>query len=216
MSHRPETAGVCFVTDRDATAGRPLPDIARAAVSGGCDLLQIREKDLSGGALLALTRDIVAALGPSKPGSRAGCSVVVNDRLDVALAGRAAGVHLPAVGLPTTAVRKAAGKKILIGRSTHSAAEARQAQKDGADYVIFGPVFETPGKAAYGPPAGTEALRRVLESVTVPVWAIGGITPETAVLLKGIRIAGVAAIRWIAGASDPAEAVRLLRAALVS
>jgi len=210
VTHRPERPGVCFVTSRTATAGRPILDVARAAIAGGCDLVQVREKDLGGGPLLALAREIVEA-AKSSP---VRCSVVVNDRLDVALAARAAGVHLPADGLPAGQVRRAAGKRWIIGRSVHSLAEARQAQKEGADYLVFGPVFETPGKASFGPPQGTDALRKVIEGVRLPVWAIGGVTPERAAGLRGLGIAGVAAISCIAAAADPAGAVRDLREAL--
>ena len=198
MTHRPERPGVCFVTARAATAGRPIEDVARGAIEGGCELLQVREKDLMGDALLTLARGIVDAAKPR--GAR--CTVVVNDRLDVALAAKAAGVHLPA------------GKKFVIGRSVHSLAEARQAQKDGADYLFFGPLFETQGKTDDRPPQGPDALRAILGAVRIPVWAIGGVKPETAVLLRGLPIAGVAAISFIAAAPDPAEAVRALRAAL--
>ena len=212
MTHLPARSGVCFVTGRAATAGRPLLEVAQAAIAGGCDLIQVREKDLAGGPLLALTREIVEA---AKATARH-CAVVVNDRLDVAIAARAAGVHLPGDGLPIDQVRRAMGKRWVIGRSVHSLAEARQAQKDGADYVIFGPVFETPGKTAFGPPQGPDALRKVVEGVRLPVWAIGGITPGRAAELRGLTIAGVAAISCIAAAPDPAEAVRALRAALAA
>jgi thiamine-phosphate pyrophosphorylase len=210
MTHHPERPGVCLVTSRSATGERPLLDVVRAAIEGGCDLIQVREKDLTGGPLLALARDIVDAAKP--PGSR--CTVVVNDRLDVALSAKAAGVHLPSEGLPIEEVRRVAGRKCVIGRSVHSLAEARQAQKEGADYLIVGPVFETPGKAAFGPPLGADALRKVLEAVRIPVWAIGGMTPERATSLHGLKIAGVAAIGFIASSPDPAEAVRALRSAL--
>lgn len=210
MSHRPEAPGICFVTSRTATSGRPLLEVARAAIEGGCDLVQVREKDLIGGPLLALTREIVEAAKPRGTGS----TVVVNDRLDIALAAKAAGVHLPADGLSIDQARRATGRKFVIGRSVHSLAEARQAQKEGADYLVFGPVFETPGKAAFGPPQGPDALRKVVEGVRIPVWAIGGMTPERVSGLRGLKIAGVAAITFIAAAADPAEAVRALRAAL--
>jgi len=211
VSHKPDRPGVCFVTSRAATGERPLLEVAQAAIAGGCDLLQVREKDLPGGPLLELCRSIVEAAKAAGPR----CAVAVNDRLDVALAARAAAVHLPATGLPIAPVRRVAGRRCVVGRSVHSLAEARQAQKEGADYVIFGPVFETPGKAAFGPPQGLEALRKVLEAVRLPVWAIGGITPARAAELRGLRIAGVASISAIAAAPDPAEAVRALRAALL-
>lgn len=202
--------GVCFVTSRSSTGGRPLPDVVKAAIDGGCDLIQVREKDMAGGPLLLLVREIVLAAGPR--GAR--CAVLVNDRLDVALAAKAAGVHLPAEGLPIEQVRRHVGRKFLVGRSVHSLAEARQAGKDGADYVFFGPVFATTGKAAFGPPQGPDLLRKVAEIVKIPVWAIGGINPGTAAGLRGIPIAGVAAISFIASAPDPAAAVRELREVL--
>ena len=202
--------GVCFVTGRSLTLDRPLLEVTKSAMDGGCDFVQVREKDLTGGPLFRIVREIVEA---AKAGGRRRI-VLVNERLDVALAARAAGVHLPADGLAVEQVRHHAGKKFLIGRSVHSLAEARQARKEGADYVFFGPVFATPGKAQFGPPQGPEALRKVVESVPIPVWAIGGITAGTAAELRGIRLAGVAAISFIASAADPSEAVRALRIAL--
>ena len=211
MSARPspDRIGVCLVTDRKLTPDRPPVDVVRAALEGGADLIQIREKDLKCGKLLCLAREIVEASRAVRTRPR----IIVNDRLDVALASRAAGVHLPAEGLPLGVVRRHVGKKFLIGRSVHSLAEAKQAEKEGADYVIFGPVFETPAKMAYGPPLGPAALRKVTESVRIPVWAIGGINPMTARDLAGIPVAGLAAISAIASSPDPAEVVRSLKAA---
>jgi thiamine-phosphate pyrophosphorylase len=201
--------GIACVTDRRLAGDRTLAAVVRAAIAGGADRIQIREKDLGGAALLDLARELSQAV---KTAGR--CLLVVNDRLDVALAAKAAGVHLPAEGLPVAAARRAAGRKFLVGRSVHSLAEARQAEKEGADYLFFGPVFATPGKAAFGEPQGVAALRKVAEAVRVPVWAIGGVNPSTAPGLRGLPIAGVAAISAIIAAADPAEAVRALRAAL--
>ena len=203
--------GVLFVTDRRATLGRELLPIIAAALEGGASRIQVREKDLPGAELLALAVQVVAE---ARRVSQGRASVLVNDRLDVALASRAAGVHLPSHGLPIEGVRRAGGRKFLIGRSVHSLAEARAAEKAGADYLLFGPVFATPGKEAFGAPQGVPAVRRLVESVRVPVWAIGGITPENAAELRGAGVAGVAAIRAIAAASSPAEAVRALRSAI--
>jgi thiamine-phosphate pyrophosphorylase len=102
----------------------------------------------------------------------------------------------------------------MIGRSVHAVREARAAETEGADFVLFGPVFETASKAAYGPPQGVEALRRLAEAVRIPVWAIGGITSETARALRGLPIAGVGAIGAIAEAADAATAVRALLEAI--
>ncbi len=138
--------GLCLVTDSTASAGRTPGAIALAAISGGVDLIQVREKHLPGRELLLLVREIVDGLRAARVRAR----VVVNDRLDVALAAKAAGVHLPSEGLPTSGVRERCSKKILIGRSVHSLAEARQAEKEEADYLFFGPVFDTPSKVAFG------------------------------------------------------------------
>jgi len=182
----------------------------RGAIAGGAAIVQVREKDLGGAALLEIAREAVEAA--KSAGDR--CRVVVNDRLDIALAARASGVHLPADGLPIGAVRRCAGKRFLVGRSVHGLSQARQAEKEGADYLIVGPVFGTPSKASFGPPLGPATLRKVVESARIPVWAIGGIDASTAAELKSIPLAGVAVIRAIAMAPDPSEAVRSLRAAL--
>jgi len=208
----PGRTGICFITDRHATGGRPLLDVVRAAVAGGVDVVQIRERDLDGRALLDLVK---AALDIAKSaGGR--CRIVVNNRLDVALAAKAAGVHLPAEGLPVGAVKGLVPKRFMIGRSIHSLAEAREAEKAGVGYLIFGPVFETPSKAEFGPPHGPQVLRKVAESVRIPIWAIGGIDAERAIEIRGLPIAGIAAIRAIAAAMDPAQAVRDLRAAVAT
>jgi thiamine-phosphate pyrophosphorylase len=203
--------GLLFVTDRHATQGRPLLPVVTAALEGGVSFVQVREKDLEAAPLLQITAEIVAEARRVR-GEKA--RVVVNGRLDVALAAKAAGVHLPADGLPVAGVRRQARGRFLVGRSVHALAEARDAAKAGADYLLFGPIFATPGKAAYGEPQGVAALRRVLEAVRVPVWAIGGITAETAVELRGLPLAGVASIGAIATAPDPGESARAILAAL--
>lgn len=206
----PGAVGLCLVTDRGLAGGRPELDVVLSAVAGGVDLVQIREKDLPGRELLALALQIVKGVRTS--GARV--RVVVNGRLDVALAAKAAGVHLPAEGLPVRAVRERVGKKFLIGRSVHSVQEARQAGKEGADYLFFGPVFPTPSKAAYGPPQGAAILRKVTAAVRIPVWAIGGINVETSVELAGIPIAGVAVVSSLMTSPDPLAAARALKDAV--
>lgn len=213
MTARPRERqpGVMFVTDRQATLGRPIETIAAAAMRGGASMIQVREKDLGGAGLLRL---VVALVGEARGFARDRVQVVVNDRLDVALAAKAGGVHLPASGLPVAMVRRHSGARFLIGRSVHGPAEARDAEKAGADYLVCGPVFATPSKAAYGEPLGPSVLRRVVEVAHIPVWAIGGINAGNAAGLAEIPIAGVAVITAIAAAPDPEAAVRELRAAL--
>jgi thiamine-phosphate pyrophosphorylase len=202
-----------LVTDTRLLAGRTHGDVVAAALEGGVTRIQVRERTLPGGALLRLVEEILAT-AKARPVAKA--TVHVNDRLDVALAAGAAGVHLPAAGLPIKAVRQKAGPRFRIGRSVHSVAEARAAQKEGADELIFGPIFATPEKAGFGPPQGVDALRKVLDAVRIPIWAIGGINSRTAHELRGLPIAGVAAIGAYAHADDPARAARDLIAALSS
>ena len=139
-----------------------------------------------------------------------GAHLIINDRADVALAVGADGVHLPARGLPPAIARRIVGEGMLVGVSTHSLAEARQAAEAGADYIFFGPLFYTPSKAAYGPPVGLEALQEVAAALgtSVPVIGLGGVKPGNVaeVLAHGAR--GVALISAVIAADDPAEAAR--------
>jgi thiamine-phosphate pyrophosphorylase len=172
----------CYVTDR--RQGDLLPHVARA-VAAGVDLIQVREKDLAAMDLLdlvCLIRDTAARHRGSKT------KVLVNGRLDVALIAGIDGVHLPGDGFPASAVRP---RVRTLGISCHSTEEAIQAESDGVDYIIYGPVFETPGKKA----VGIDALRRVAQAVKIPVLAIGGITSENTAAVLEAGAAGVAAIR---------------------
>jgi len=153
-----------------------LHDSIRRAAAAGAGWIQIREKDLAVRALVDLVRFAVAE-------SRATAArVFVNDRLDVALAANAAGVHLGENSLPLEVVtrwRHSTGRlDFLVGVSSHSLESARAAQRGGADYIFFGPVFATPSKAAFGAPQGIEHLREVCASVEIPVLAIGGVNLE--------------------------------------
>jgi thiamine-phosphate pyrophosphorylase len=169
----------CYVTDR--RQGDLLAHVARA-VADRVDMIQVREKDLDARDLLQLVTQVRdAATGtPTK--------VLVNGRLDIALAARIDGVHLPGDGLPAVRVRPYVR---TLGVSCHSVEEAIQAERDGVDYIIFGPVFETPGKTA----VGIDALRRVAASVRIPVLAIGGIDEQNTPLVLAAGAAGIAAIR---------------------
>jgi thiamine-phosphate pyrophosphorylase len=142
--------------------------------------------------------------------------VLVNDRLDVALAANAAGVHLGEKSLPLETVsewRRSAGRPdFLIGVSCHSLEAARAAARGGADYVFFGPVFATPSKAAFGPPQGIERLREVCASVEIPVLAIGGVNLENARACITAGASGIAAIRLFQDIADQAELATRLNA----
>ena len=218
---------LCYVTDRrafeaapiltDSPPGDPTPlraqslhDSIRRAAAAGTGWIQIREKDLAGRSLVELARFAVAE-------TRATATrVLVNDRLDVALAVNAAGVHLGENSLSLRVVsewRRSTGRlDFLIGVSCHSLEAARAAERAGADYIFFGPVFATPAKAAFGPPQGIERLREVCASVEIPVLAIGGVNLENMRACVTAGAAGVAAIRLFQDAGDTAELAARLKA----
>jgi len=200
---------VCYVTDRkslDSSGASPvlLANI-RAAIAAGADWVQIREKDLSARELLELTRAAcrisneeasVNAMRPVKQHTR----ILVNDRLDVALAAGAAGVHLGGESAPTGEVVRwlrsgNAPADFLVGVSCHSLQEVLLAENAGASYAFFGPVFDSPAKRVFGAPHGVARLEEVCRSVKIPVIAIGGVNPENAVECLRAGASGIAAIR---------------------
>lgn len=191
-----------LITDRGQTRGRDLLWVVEQALAGGAPAVQLREKDLGGRELLAL------AEGVKKLCARYGARLLVNDRVDVALAVDADGVQLGGASLPVGAVRGLVGDGGLIGQSTHSLAEARAAERAGADFVLFGPVYFTPSKAAYGDPRGLEPLKEVVEKISVPVYAIGGVKPENIGAVKKTGARGVALISAVMGAAAPSAAAR--------
>jgi thiamine-phosphate pyrophosphorylase len=207
---------LCYVTDRlslAAPAGTAceaalIERIGKAAAAG-VDWIQVREKDLDAKPLL----DLVSAATAAVRGSAA--KVLINDRLDVAWAAGAAGVHLGENSLPLGEVagaRRRSGKEnFLVGASCHSADAAVRAAHDGADYVFFGPVFATPSKAAFGAPQGLARLAEVCWGVSIPVLAIGGITAENAEACVEAGASGIAAIRLFQEASDLPALVGKLR-----
>jgi thiamine-phosphate pyrophosphorylase len=167
------------------------------------DWIQIREKDLGGRELAGLAR---TAVDESRA---AGSRVLVNDRLDVAIAAGAGGVHLGENSLPLESViewRRSSGRTdFLIGVSCHSLESARAAWRGGGDFIFFGPVFATPSKAAFGPPQGIERLREVCASVEIPVLAIGGVNAGNAAACIDAGAAGIAAIRLFQDARSAGE-----------
>ena len=201
---------LCYVTDRRAFEGAlaPASEIAvppilslrtaiQNAASSGVHWIQIREKDLAAHALAELVRLAVGDVQGTD------ARILVNDRLDVALATNAAGIHLGENSLPLEAVaewrRRSSRTDFQIGVSCHSVEGARAAELGGADYVFFGPVFATPSKAAFGPPQGIEKLSEVCASVGIPVLAIGGVNFENARACLEVGAAGFAAIRLFQG-----------------
>ena len=197
---------LCYVTDRKAlgpVAGADAADVLleriEQAIRAGVDWIQLREKDLEGRTLFDLAARAVALCDAAAPTAGKKPCILINDRLDVAWAAHAGGVHLGENSLPpgeVTRWRKQAGRPdFLVGVSCHSLEAATRAAAAGADYIFFGPVFATPSKQAFGAPQGLQKLERVCGAVSVPVLAIGGITIENAGECLEAGAAGIAAIR---------------------
>jgi thiamine-phosphate pyrophosphorylase len=201
-----------LITDRKL-AKRDLTEVCEEVlVAAGADArriaIQLREKDLTGREQLALARAL------RKICTAHGARLLINDRIDVALACGADGVHLPADSFAVRDARELLGKSKLIGCSTHSIAEVEAANRAGANFVVFGPVFDPISKSAYGAAAGVEALREACEVSDLPVYALGGITPDRIEELSDCEVAGVAAIGAVFGASSPGAAIRALLGAV--
>ncbi len=192
-----------LITDRKQTK-LPLHEAVRLALEGGVRAIQLREKDLPIRELLSLAREIRAITTEFK------AKLFINDRVDIAVAVEADGVHLGHQSMPPEAVRKVVGKRMLIGVSTHTAGEAGAAEQGGADFVTFGPVFATPSKLQYGAPAGIEAVKTVKQQTTIPVFGLGGIKPENLREVMNAGADGVAMISAIFGAEDIRHAAELL------
>jgi thiamine-phosphate pyrophosphorylase len=202
---------VCYVTDRKAL---PVPaedqlhlllEKIEGAARAGVDWVQIREKDLCGRELAALVSEALRRTAGL-------CRILVNDRLDVAMACRAGGVHLGEMSMPAQEAKRFVRERnvsdgFLVGVSAHSLEAVRAAEKVGADYTIFGPVYETPSKTAYGQPQGIERIAEVSRAVAIPVIAIGGITLHNAGECVAAGASGIAAIRLFQDADDLSELV---------
>jgi thiamine-phosphate pyrophosphorylase len=169
--------------------------LLEAAVAAEIDLVQLREKQLSAAVLYQLTESAVAIT------KRSLTRLLVNDRSDIASAAGADGVHLTSNSIPAAVVRNTFGREFLIGVSTHSIAEATDAYENGADFVVFGPVFETSSKQEYGRPLGPAELAKVTSSLKLfPILAIGGITTERVSECFRAGAHGIAAISML---NDP-------------
>jgi len=221
---------LCYVTDRQAlrsaNPGDSLVALAQKieeVVAAGIDWVQIREKDLPARELASLTRQALTIAAKYSAKRSSAIRVLVNDRLDVAIAERADGVHLGERSVPVaeakrlveSALRKhAIDQSFMIGASCHSIEAAKSAERDGADYIFFGPIFATPSKESFGPPQGLERLAHVCRITSIPVLAIGGMAFDNAksCIAAGIvGIAGIAAIRLFQNAADPRKTVDSVR-----
>ena len=194
-----------LITDRLQAGTRNLREVVEEALDGGVKAVQLREKDLSSRELYELAYDL------KKLTSRYGARLLINDRLDIALAVDADGVHLGNDSIPIYRVRKLLGQQRLIGVSCHNQVNAITAQEKGADFITFGPVFYTPSKAKYGKPVGIDKLENVTHLLDIPVFAIGGVTAANTREVLTAGAAGIALISAIVAAREPGrEAQRLL------
>jgi thiamine-phosphate pyrophosphorylase len=176
--------------------------LVRSAVAARVSLVQLREKNLSARTL----HELAARAARIARGSAT--RVLVNDRADIARAAECDGVQLTARSLEVSVVRRAFGEDFLIGVSTHSFEEARAARDGGADFAVFGPVFDTPSKRAYGPPLGLEVLREAAHALSpFPLVAIGGVNEGDVAEILRAGAAGVAAIRLFANRQNLARKV---------
>jgi len=189
------------VLDRTAARGRDLDDLLAAVIDGGCRMVQLREKDWPSGRVMPVARRLRERRG------RAGVTFVVNDRVDLAVAVGADGVHLGQDDLPAGAARPLLRPGMLLGVSTHGVEQARAARDDGADYVAVGSMFATATKPDFQL-VGPALIRKLRGEIRVPLIGIGGITHDNVAEVVRAGADGVAVISAVCAAPDPASATR--------
>ena len=198
------------LVDPEHAAGRPLPDLARRVAEGGATLVQLRDKRSGTRAMIDEARAIKAALAPS------GVPFIVNDRVDVALAANADGVHLGQDDMDVRDARRLLGSEAIIGQSVKTATQAQAAPLEHLSYVAIGGVFATSSKDNPDPPIGVEGLRTIVQAVRArmpgfPIGAIAGIDERNAADVIAAGADGVAVISALSFAPDPAQATGKLR-----
>ena len=201
-------SGVYLVTDAGLSRGRPAQEVVEAALRGGVTVVQYREKSAGTRAMIEEAREL------RKLCAAAGVPFIVNDRVDVALAVDADGVHVGQDDMPAALARRLIGDKKILGVSAGKAEEARRAVADGADYIGASPVFATPTKPDAPPAMGAEGLRRLAGAVSVPVVAIGGMNVENAQSIMAAGASGIAVVSAIVAADDVERAARAILSAM--
>ena len=192
---------LCLVTDRRAIE-RDLVLVVAECAAAGLPAVQLREKDLGAGDLLVLARQLREVMHPH------GAKLVVNDRVDVALAAGADGVQRTSTSMAIVDMRGVAAGRLHVGASVHALDEAVAADAAGADWIVFGPVYDTPSKRAYGAPQGLAKLAAVTKAMRAPVIAIGGITIDRVPEVLAAGASGVAVITAILAAPSPVDATK--------
>ena len=192
------------VTDRHQTNGRPLVPLLQRVLTAAVPMVQLRERDLSARELVRLAREVQAVTASRRS------QLLINDRIDVALALEGVGVHLRSNSLPVSVARQLLGAQCLLGVSVHSVEEGLLAQSQGADYLVLGPIYETPSKQMFGPPLGIHTLEKACRLVRIPIIGIGGVTAARAHEMRHAGAFGVAVITAILGAADVESATREL------
>lgn len=190
------------ITDRHQAGEDRLQQVLQDIIPEQGLMLQIRERDLGTRDLLRVVQAIDRMASPFL------VPCLINDRVDLVLATQTAGVHLRADSMPVKAARNCLGADVLIGKSVHSAEEALQSEKDGADFVVLGPMYDTPSKREYGHPLGVGALREAGRLCRIPIYAIGGLTLSRVDEVMEAGAYGVAVISSIFQAPVPREAVK--------
>jgi thiamine-phosphate pyrophosphorylase len=193
-----------LVTDRHQTKGRPLVPLLQRVLTAAAPAIQLRERDLSARELVTLALELQAVTASRRS------QLLINDRIDVALALEGVGVHLRSNSLPVSVARQVLGTQRLLGISVHAVEEAVQVESQGADYIVLGPIYETPSKQMFGPPLGIHTLERACRLVRLPIIGIGGVTATRAREMRRAGAFGVAVITAVLGATDVESATREL------
>lgn len=190
------------ITDRYLVGRKSLIDVVKQAIEGGASVIQLRDKNIDDEAMITLGKNIMVLTKGKIP-------LIVNDRVNVALAIGAQGIHVGQDDIPARQVKKIIGNSMMLGVSANTVSEAKKAELDGADYIGAGPVFQTSTKLDADPVIGLHGLRKIKESVSIPVVGIGGINAKNA--KDVIKIAdGIAVVSAVMAAKDPKKATQNL------
>ena len=192
------------VTDRHQTNGRPLVPLLQRVLTVGAPAIQLRERDLSAKELVTLAREVQAVMASRRS------QLLINDRVDVALALEGVGVHLRSNSLPVSVARQLLGAQRLLGVSVHAVEEAVRVESQGVDYIVLGPIYETPTKQMFGPPLGIQTLEKACRLVRIPIIGIGGVTAARVREMRCAGAFGVAVITAVLGAVNVESAAREL------